>query len=145
MNSEADEHSPSGVADLAVYDTASMPDEATTEVYTSEASTSEASSDSDGPMGAAAPEPEGNQDADEHPNESVEADGSDSCPSGDGCQSAAEMPWEFDAYDTGQGPTAAYHNILTGKPSDVVLLTLAEWEHMDCVAYDADVSGDECE
>ena len=113
-------------ADLAVYDTASMPDEATTEVYTSEASTSEASSDSDGPMGAAAPEPEGNQDADEHPNESVEADGSDSCPSGDGCQSAAEMPWEY-------------------CPSDVVLLTLAEWEHMDCVAYDADVSGDECE
>ena len=89
MNSEADENSPSGVADLAVYDTASMADEATTEVYTSEASTSEASSD--GAMGAAAPESEGNQDADEHPNESVEADGSDSCPSGDGCQSASEM------------------------------------------------------
>jgi hypothetical protein len=35
MNSEADGNSPSGAADLAVYDTASMPDEATTtEVYT---------------------------------------------------------------------------------------------------------------
>jgi hypothetical protein len=87
-----DENSPSGVADLAVYDTAALPhegDEASTEVYT------DAFSDgpmhfyeafSDGPMGAAAPEPEGNQDAD-------------------------EQPWEYDSGDTGQGHMAAYYTL----------------------------------